>query len=62
MTAAVSTLRDISHITPIECPACQTGKASLTQRREGYDREQRSEIWIFTCDDCGAVCVQPVEK
>ena len=62
MTATASVLPDISNITPIACPACKIGKASLTERLEGNDRERPSEIWVFKCDTCAAVCVQPVER
>jgi hypothetical protein len=62
MTVTVSALRDISHITPIACPACKIGKASLTERLEGNDHERTSEIWVFKCDNCAAVSVQPVER
>jgi hypothetical protein len=63
MTATVSTLHDIAHVTPIACPACKTGKAALTQRHDGgFDRDGKTEIWVFECDGCGAVSVQPVDK
>jgi hypothetical protein len=56
-------LRDIAHVTPIACPACRTGKAALSERRmDGLERDGKSEIWVFTCNECEAVTVQPVER
>ena len=73
MTSTVTALRDIAHITPITCPACKTGKASLIERhcddglqRNGKDdrpeRNGKTEIWVFQCDTCEATSVQPVDR
>ena len=57
-----SAVRDIPHITPITCPACQKGSAALVRRGpNAFRQEGKSEIWTFKCELCGKESAQTVE-
>jgi hypothetical protein len=57
-------LAEIGHMTPIMCPACKTGKAKLVERHsdDGLAHNNKTEMWVFQCDSCGAMSVQPMDR
>jgi hypothetical protein len=54
-------LRDLPHVTPVTCPACETGRAHLVRLGPGaVRRDGVTETWFFKCESCGQEYAQTV--